>query len=237
MKKLIFFASIFILLSGCERNVIPAPEKIDIEYTVKVVAYDPNCNTCIVEFPYYLSNVSEEIGKSPDNLYQTINLSQDNYKIGEQLRIRLRKPALNELTPCKTLFASDNHPGIFVTESEKFNDIVYNDTIDLGYRKCVYIPDNQSYLCLDSIVRDSRCPEGMLCFIAGDAEVRLKYEKLNSEPVFFNLRTPSFNPLFTVIDGYKITLLDLKPYPSFAARKEQKPYSVVLIVKKINKGI
>lgn len=234
MKKLLFFASLFILISGCERNIIPAPEKEDIEYTVKVVGYDPNCNTCIVEFPYYLARVKEEIGISPDNLYSTINLSQESYKIGEQLKIRIRKPGPTEMMACKTLFASDNHLGVYVTESEKFNDIILNDTIEIEYRKCVYLPDSHSYLCLDSIIRDSRCPTGMDCWMSGDAEVRLKYEKTDKAPVFFNLRTPTFNPIFTVIDGYKITLLDLNPYPSFLTRKDPKPYSVQLIVKKIN---
>ena len=234
MKKLLLFATLFFLMSGCERTIIPAPEIADIDYTVKVVDYDLNCNTCIVEFPYYLNVIKEVLGQSPDNYYNTINLNQESYKIGEQLKVRIRKPELNELMPCKTLFASDNHLGIYVTESEKFNDVVFNDTIEIEYRKCVYIPDSQAYLCLDSVVRDSRCPTGMECYISGDAEVRLKYEKINESPVFFNLRTPTYNPLFTVIDGYKITLIELNPYPSFAIRKDPKPYSVVLIVKKIN---
>lgn len=234
MKKLLFFASLLIFMPGCERDIITSPELQDFDYTVKVVGYDLNCNSCIVEFPYFLNIIKKEFGQSPENLYKTINLNQENYKIGEQLKIRIRKPELNELTPCKTLFATDNHLGIYVTEAEKFNDIILNDTIEIEYRKCVYLPDSQSYLCLDSIIRDSRCPTGMNCWMSGDAEVRLKYEKTDKAPVYFNLRTPTYNPIFTVIDGYKITLLELNPYPSIAARKDPKPYSVSLIVKKIN---
>jgi hypothetical protein len=235
MKKLLFFLALFMISNGCEHTIVYSPELAIPEYTVKVVGYDQNCSTCILEFPDDYSNVSKDMGKSRDNLYIAVNLNQQDYKIGEKLRVKIRKPILNELTPCKTFYSTTSYLGIYVTESEKFNNIILNDTVKLELKHCVYNAENQSYLCLDTVLSDSRCPIGAFCYIAGSAEVRFKYEKANEAPVYFKLKTPGAKAFYSDIDGYRFTMLDLKPYPSFYRSVYPKPYTALLIINRLTK--
>ena len=68
-------------------------------------------------------------------------------------------------------------------------------------------------LCLDEIIADSRCPKGMYCIWPGAVIAKFTFSKDNDNHVL----TLSTNPLNlpvskdTVVDGYKIEFLDLKP--------------------------
>jgi hypothetical protein len=85
---------------------------------------------------------------------------------------------------------------------------------------------------MDSVVNDSRCPIGALCFWAGMATVRFKFQKYNEAPIYFNLITqvPTYN--YKIIDGFRFTLIDLTPYPSLKNHTEQYGYKAKLIVTK-----
>jgi hypothetical protein len=232
MKKLGFFLAILILINGCEQNKDYRPEMANPEYLVKIVGFDENCSTCIVEFPDDIMEIKDEIGVSPQNRYNSVNLPKGEYQLGQKLMVRIRKPETNELTPCKTFYLSNSYVGIYVTESEKFNNIIFNDTIEIKYKHCVYDPDNMSYICLDSVLSDSRCPKDAVCFWAGNAVVRFRIDKRNEAPVFFNLVTDyRFNESVTV-DHYKFRMLYLNPYPSFANRADNGVYRAGLIIQR-----
>lgn len=71
-----------------------------------------------------------------------------------------------------------------------------------------------------------------MCVWEGNAEVRLKFEKLNESPLFFNLNTHQNFIQDTVIDKYKIALLELNPYPFIGIKHSQKLYKVRLVINK-----
>ncbi len=213
---------------GCEKS----PDNLKSEYTARIVGFDLNCSTCILEFPDDHLQVQEEIGESPSNYYEAINLSKGKYEIGQKLRVKIRKADANELTPCITLYPSYSYKNVFITEFENFNNLIFNDTIDLSYRDCLYDPENQMYICLDSVLNDSRCPTGAYCFWEGNAEVRFKFEKLNDNPILFNLNTHMRFTTDTIIDEYKFTLIGLSPHPTVEHRIVQKDYKAKIIVKK-----
>lgn len=231
MKKLIFFVSIISIFFGCEKSPV---NKIDSEYIATIVGFDLNCGTCILEFPDDNSQIIKEIGESPSNYYQTTNLSKGNYEIGQKLRVKITKADTKELTPCISMYPSYSYKKVVITEFEDFNNLIFNDTIDLSYQDCLYDPENQMYLCLDSVLNDSRCPIGMYCYIAGNATVRFKYEKFNSAPILFNLITNPISPKYVIIDEYKFTLIDLSPYPSVQIPRTKEKYKAQIIVE-INK--
>jgi hypothetical protein len=205
---------------------------ISQNYTARIVGFDQNCSTCILEFPDDNMLVKEEIGESSGNYYEAINLSKGTYEIGQMLRVKIRKADINELTPCITLYPSHNYENVFITESENFNNLTFNDTIELSYKDCLYDLENHVYICLDSVLNDSRCPTGVYCFWEGNAEVRLKFEKLNEKPILFNLNTHRGFTADTIIDGYKFTLIGLNPYPSVEHRIAQEDYIAEIIVEK-----
>jgi hypothetical protein len=88
---------------------------------------------------------------------------------------------------------------------------------DVFELKCKEIRNNNEtgiHISLDSVLNDSRCPKGVICIWEGNARVRFIYSK-NVQDTRFELNTHgslSF-PSDTVIDGYRIELIDLNPYP------------------------
>ena len=196
----------------------------------EISSFDLNCSTCILEFPDNNSQVIKEIGESPDNFYQTINLNKANYEIGQLVRVKIRRAEPAELKACITLYPSYNYKNVVITEFADFDNLI-NDTIYLAYRDCLYKPEDRFYICLDSVLNDSRCPAGALCIWEGNAEVRFKFEKLNENPILFNLNTYRSFTNDTIIDGYKFTLLGLS-LSSMKDRVSQKVYIAELLVQK-----
>lgn len=130
------------------------------------------------------------------------------------------------------LLSCEKSRNIYVTNVEDINSFSINDTVAIGYHECKFNSESQTYVCLESVTGDSRCPTGAECFWAGDAEVRFKLVKAEKEPVYFNLNTFLSFTNDTIIDGYKFTLINLYPYPSLLHHPEQKEYKAELGITK-----
>lgn len=221
-------AFLLLTLLACEKSQY----KSDSFYTARIVGFDLNCSTCILEFPDDNSQVRKEIGESIDNRYEAINLNKGIYEEGQMLKVKVRNPNENELIACLTLYPSYNYKNIIVTETEEFNDLVLKDTVSLAYLQCLYNTENQSYICLDSVLTDSRCPAGAYCFWEGNAEVRFKYEKFNNVALLFILNTYRGFTTDTIIDGYKIRLAGLSNHSLSGRPPVQKDYRALIIVSK-----
>ena len=228
MKKLIPLLVIILFFVSCEKS----SDSLNSYLTARIVGFDLNCSTCILEFPYDSMKISEEIGHSPNNYYGAINMNKNNFEIGQMLKVRIRIPEKDEIKACITLYESFNYKDLYVIDYEDFNNIFFGDTISLAYNDCLYDPENQIYLCLDSVVNDSRCPTGVYCFWEGNARVRFSFEKNESSPVVFDLNTHKGFTSDTVVYGYKISLLGLNPYPSVNHKIDQDDYKAELIIEK-----
>jgi len=226
MKKIIPLAVILTFLVACNKST----DNLSSDYTARIVGFDLNCSTCILEFPQNSLEVIGEIGKSPDNYYQAINLNRENFKIGQTLKVKIRKAETNELRECITMFPTYNYKNVFILDFENYNNLIFNDTISLSYRDCLNDSENQMSICLDSVFNDSRCPTGVVCIWAGNAVVRFKYEKYKNKPVIFDLNTNSQFRSDTIVDGYKFTLIGLSPYPEIEHQIIQKEYKAEIIV-------
>jgi hypothetical protein len=232
MKKFLPLIILCIFCTSCEKNQQIGIQK-NSNYIARIVSYDPNCSTCILQFPNDSVEIKKIAGESPNNLYEAINLNKNEFQVGQLITVKLRKPEKNELKACPTLFTSFPFKGIFVTEVENSEELLLNDTIVIFNKTCKFNSENQFYLCLDSILEDSRCPTGALCIWEGDARVRFHFEKIYEQPLSFILHT---NPKGTTeinIDRYKISLINLYPYPSINNRVEQGPRRAELIIKEI----
>jgi hypothetical protein len=103
------------------------------------------------------------------------------------------------------------------------NSFIFNQTFDI---KCGEIKNNTDYdinISLDSVLNDSRCPSNGLCPWAGNAEVRFVYSKSNNRVSFVLNTLPSFRT-DTLINGYRIKLINLTPYPIIAGSIKQSEY-------------
>lgn len=228
MKKLILLSILILILTACERSSFEA----DSYLIARIVGFDLNCSTCTLEFPDDSLKVKNEIGQSPYNKYQSINLNKGNYQTGQLLKVKIRKPETDELAPCIAQYPSYNYKSVFVTEYEDFDNLVLNDTVYLSCNDCLNDVENQMYICLDSVLNDSRCPSGVYCFWEGNATARFKYQKYNSKPVIFDLNTHKAFRGDTIIDLYKFTLLGLTPYPNAGQITELKNYTAKILIEK-----
>ncbi len=99
-----------------------------------------------------------------------------------------------------------------------------NPIITLKYKECIDISDFGFKICLDSILNDSRCPSGVDCVWEGDAQVRFSIKKAD-EIKLFRLHTQRNFQRDTTINGLKISLVSLTPYPGDGSAIDQKDYS------------
>lgn len=228
MKNILNLSAILLLLASCEKNSDP----LNSFMKARITGYDLNCSTCLVEFPDDSITVRKEIGSSENNFYEAVNLSKENYQPGQLIKVMIRLPKAEEFNACMTLYPTYDYKSIFVSDIETFDELIWNDTISLSYQECLNDRENQLYFCFESVVSDSRCPKGAMCFWEGNAEARFKLQKHNSAPVFFNLNTHTGFTCDTIIDGIKFTLLDISPYPEINHRIDQKDYSAKLIVER-----
>lgn len=103
------------------------------------------------------------------------------------------------------------------------NSFILDQSFDLKYNEIKIDAENRLIISLDSVLNDSRCPKGCYCFWAGNAEVRFNFSK-DYYKIEFVLNTYSGWRTDTLINGYRIKLLDLKPYPEVGQIVNQSDY-------------
>ena len=79
------------------------------------------------------------------------------------------------------------------------------------------------------VVEDSRCPKNVTCVWQGAATVALT-ALVGTNPREFTLSTSPATAASTGIEGFRIELLDLAPYPDATVRRASMDYSVKLRV-------
>ncbi len=96
--------------------------------------------------------------------------------------------------------------------------------VNLSECSNVWIKGDNTKLCYDSLVQDSRCPAGVVCSWEGMANVKLSLQVDNAQ-YLLQLSTVDNRPYFKIIDtaGYRIELLDVHPYPGFTTRSSYTP--------------
>ncbi len=214
-----------LLLLGCEKD----KDTPDNHFVARIVGFDMNCSTCIVSFPDDSLDAGNLLGSSPNNNYLTVNLDKGNFKIGQFIKLTVRKAEDTDLEPCITLYSSYNYKNIFVLGYEEYRDLKLNDTIQLAYKDCIHDADRQVYICLDSVISDSRCPTGVECVWAGEAIARFKIEKYNELPSFIDLIEGTRD---TLISGYRFSFLKLLPYPQYGIQVKPEDYKARIVIKK-----
>ena len=98
----------------------------------------------------------------------------------------------------------------YYDDKEVTSHFILNNPIIIYNGNCAGENRTGTYLCLDSVLTDSRCPEGVYCFWAGEARVRFNFSESGRKPVSFVL-SPGAD---TSLAGYKFTFRALLPYPS-----------------------
>jgi hypothetical protein len=115
------------------------------------------------------------------------------------------------------------------------SNFILDNAIIISQGDCAGDAQSKIYICLDSVLNDSRCPQGVQCFWQGNAEARFKFVKSDDAPVFFNLNTyPGFTN-DTIVGGYKFTLKAITPYPGGIEILKPKFYKAEILIEKENR--
>jgi hypothetical protein len=209
---------------GCEKN----PDEREDYYSAEIVGFDLNCSTCILSFPEDSLKVRTVLGESPRNYYQTVNLDKDQFVIGQRIEVKVRKAEPTELRACITLFPSYNYENIYVSDYKYSQDFLFNDTINLAYGDCLVDFENQNAICFDSVLTDSRCPEDLMCFWAGEAIARFSINKNQNDEIVLDLLTGTVDTIFA---DYKFSFIDLLPYPNTQFQNRPENYRAKILLK------
>ena len=103
-----------------------------------------------------------------------------------------------------------------------------NDTVQMRFGQWYSHKMPCFQLQFDSLISDGRCPVGLLCFWEGNAEVRIRMEA--GENHFFTLNTHNTFRTDTVLEGYRVQLIDLLPYPVYQVEVAPGDYTAVMVI-------
>jgi hypothetical protein len=92
--------------------------------------------------------------------------------------------------------------------------------------------DDRFTLTFDSVAEDSRCPTGTQCVWEGNGAAVLLYESPDSSPLYFRLNTAGKFQQDTVIQHYRITLVELLPQAEVNRNLKQSDYQLKLKVER-----
>jgi hypothetical protein len=84
-------------------------------------------------------------------------------------------------------------------------------------------------VAFNSLVEDSRCPQGVTCVWAGNGKVLLRLSKTGKRPALMRLNT-NLDPKQDAYRGYDVKLVDLRPYPKKDVSIKKRDYVATLIV-------
>lgn len=108
----------------------------------------------------------------------------------------------------------------------ELNNPTLGDVFYMKIGETVSIKNEQLNFKFVYVPEDSRCPEGAVCFWAGNAAVIIKiFDVIDTLNTYLN-------PKEITYDSYKITLLNLSPYPKLGIPKDTTQYIAQFVVTK-----
>jgi len=105
------------------------------------------------------------------------------------------------------------------------------------HKDVLLTPDNV-LVTFSSVVGDSRCPEDVVCVWAGKAEISLIMENSRGASEQHTLSIPGlvstpYQSASVEAFGYRISLVQLNPYPKHDTMNEPRVYEAVLVIEKL----
>lgn len=86
-------------------------------------------------------------------------------------------------------------------------------------------------VAFESVLEDSRCPEGVDCIWSGNAKIRLRSNKQKQAPAIIELNT-DVGAKSSSYSNYEIRLVALKPRPKADKAVQPNEYKATLIITK-----
>jgi len=100
----------------------------------------------------------------------------------------------------------------FITGTIASESFLLGDTVAVGYKQTIYNEYENITLRFSSLVSDGRCPVDLRCFWEGNAKMEFLFDA-NGMKSKFSLNTYSGFTRDTTLSKYRISLINLTPYP------------------------
>jgi hypothetical protein len=120
---------------------------------------------------------------------------------------------------------------LFAQQSRKAEVIRLGQEFELKINQEARIEGEALAVVFESVVEDSRCPEGVDCIWSGNAKIRLKSGKQKQTPATVELNTDVGSKGSSYLN-YEISLVALKPRPKADKPIQPNEYRATLIVTK-----
>ena len=116
--------------------------------------------------------------------------------------------------------------------NDQINTLILNDTLLIKQAEIKYNFEKQISIYFDSVLTDSRCPRNSVCKWAGNAEVKLIFKNKNiTTNLILNTHGGARYKKDTLINEYRIQLLNLFPYPDSIQLFKQEDYIAEIMIK------
>jgi len=115
---------------------------------------------------------------------------------------------------------------ITLTPTKKLNEPKLDEEIQIKFGESITLEKGKLRIKFKSLVGDSRCPQGVVCVWAGNAEILLEVSK---NEIALNT---ALDPKEQVVGDYNIQLRDVIPHPKAGEELKPEDYSIKIIVSK-----
>lgn len=106
---------------------------------------------------------------------------------------------------------------------------------DLKVNETAFIKQENMSITFVDIIEDSRCPMGAVCVWEGRVIAKVNIVKDSKQWNDVELIMRPGHREFKVIDGYKITLINVEPYPKVKEKIDLSEYVITLVVSQDDK--
>ena len=128
-------------------------------------------------------------------------------------------------------FAFFTFSPLFAQQPRKAEVIRLGQEFELKINQEAAIEGEGLAVVFESVLEDSRCPEGVDCIWSGNAKIRIKSSKQKHAPAPIELNT-NVGPKSSSYLDYEIKLVALKPRPKADKPLQPNEYKAALIITK-----
>jgi hypothetical protein len=138
---------------------------------------------------------------------------------------------LRSLLASFALFAFFTFSPLFAQQPRKVEVIRLGQEFELKINQEAAIEGEGLAVVFESVLEDSRCPEGVDCIWSGNAKIRIRSSKQKHAPAPIELNT-NVGPKNSSYLDYEIKLVALKPRPKADKPVQSNEYKAALIITK-----
>jgi len=128
------------------------------------------------------------------------------------------------LLTCFSLLGYTNHHDEYIPDTETSITVSLGQVFDIKVGQEASISSQQLTLKFLSVSEDSRCPQGTNCIWEGNGKVNIELTPTGQTSYVVELNTAMPLKSDATYLNYKISLLDLQPYPSAGSTIQQSEY-------------